>query len=129
MFGLSRFGFRFFQPRPKILQAFDGLLGAAQSIKSEIELLARGDAQQKIANGGRGKTFLRQVTKRVVVAFRFRHRLAFDFQMFEVIPVAHKLLCRAAFALGNLVLVMREDKINTTEMQIESFPEIFHGHS
>src|SRR5438552_8463707 len=129
MFGLSRFGFRLFQPRPKIAQAFDGLLGAAQSIKSEVELLAAGNTQQKIANGFRGKSFLCQIAKGVIIASCFRHRFAFDLQMFEVIPVADKLLARAARALSNLVLVMWKDEINTTKMQIESFAEILHGHS
>ena len=103
---------RFLQTRAKIAQALDGFLRALQRVKSEIELLAAGNAEQKIADCCRRKAFAGQIAKRVIVAFRLRHRLAFDFEVFKVQPVTHKFFPSGAFALRDLILMMRKNQID-----------------
>ena len=61
-------GFSFAQTRLKITQAFDSLFRTADRIESEVELLAIGHAQQKVAQTQRRITLRRQISKRIVVA-------------------------------------------------------------
>ncbi len=125
---LARFSFRFTQTRAKVAQARHRFLRAGKRIEREVQLLVVRHTQQKIANRGRRKTFRRNVAKRVVVAFRLRHRFAVDFQMFEVNPVAHELFSGRAFALRDLVFVMRKDEIDAAGVNVEGFAEILHRH-
>src|SRR5258705_6184140 len=48
--------------------------------------------------------------------------------MFEVDPVADKLLARGAFALRNLVVVMRKTQIDAAGMNVEGLSEVLHRH-
>src|SRR5258705_8689355 len=48
--------------------------------------------------------------------------------MFEVDPVADKLLARGAFALRNLVFVMRKDQIDAAGMNVEGLSQVLHRH-
>src|SRR5438128_230580 len=70
LFVASRFGLCFFNARAKVAEAGNSFLSAAQRIKREIELLARWNAEQKITNCRRSKSFLDQIAIRVVISFR-----------------------------------------------------------
>src|SRR6185437_791067 len=48
--------------------------------------------------------------------------------MLEVNPVANELLPRRAFTLRDLILVMREDKIDAAGVNVERLTKIFHRH-
>src|SRR5208337_429650 len=48
--------------------------------------------------------------------------------MLGVQPVAHEGLARGRLALRNLVLVMGEDKIDASGMDVKSLAQEFHGH-
>src|SRR5947209_1419225 len=63
------FGACLTQSRTKVTQAVDRLLGSAQRIEREVELLAIGNTQEKIANTKWRMTLGGQVAQSVVVAF------------------------------------------------------------
>src|SRR5258705_3845804 len=48
--------------------------------------------------------------------------------MFEVDPVADKLLARGAFALRNLVFVMWKHQIYASGMNVEGLSQVLHRH-
>src|SRR5205807_3080957 len=118
----------FFQTRPEVAQAFDSLLSALQCIKSKIDLFAAGNTEQKVANCCGRKAFVSQIAKRVIVAFRLGHRLAFDFQVLKVQPVTYELLSRRAFTLSDFILMMRKNQIDAPKMKVEGFAQILHRH-
>ena len=123
-----RLGPGFFQSRAKVAQAGHRFLCAPQRVESKVELLAAGNTQQEIANPRRREALGNQIAKRVVVAFRLGHRLAFDFQVLEVQPVADELLTGSAFALGNFVFVMRKNQIDAAQMKVECLAQVLHRH-
>src|SRR5437016_441300 len=48
--------------------------------------------------------------------------------MFEVQPVADKLVAGSAFTLRDFIFVMRKNQIDTAGVQVERFAEVFHRH-
>src|SRR5689334_23916994 len=48
--------------------------------------------------------------------------------MFEVNPVTNELFARRAFALRDLVFVMRKNEIDAAGVNIETLAEILHRH-
>src|SRR5260370_16912632 len=48
--------------------------------------------------------------------------------MCKLKPVTHELFSGGAFALGDLVFVMRKHQIDSARVQIESLAEILHRH-
>ena len=69
--------------------------------------------------------FLTDLTNSKEIAQRFAHLPVVDVQESVVQPVAGKGLAVAAFALGNLVLMMREDQILAAGMDIDLLTQIF----
>src|SRR5579863_10377957 len=85
-------------------------------------------AEQQGADFAAGKTFGQQIAQREKVAEGFAHLFAFHEQMRAVQPIFYEGLAGGAFALGDFILVMREDQILAAQMQIETRPEKFHAH-
>ena len=69
--------------------------------------------------------FLADLTNSKEIAQRFAHLPVVDVQESVVEPVAGKGHAVAAFALGNLVLMMREDQILAAGMYIDLLTQIF----
>src|SRR2546427_5230782 len=64
--------------------------------------------------------------------FRSAHLLSLNHQMRAMQPVFHEPFARGlqvgAFALRDLVLVMRENQVFAPEMDVETRPQDFHAH-
>src|SRR4051812_31461820 len=89
-------------------------------------------SEQEITDFTTSEILGEQITCGIKITKRFAHLLAFDEQVRAVQPVVHKMLAgllqTSAFALGNLVLVMRENQIFAAHVDIEAGPEQFHAH-
>ena len=72
--------------------------------------------------------FLGDFTNGKEIAQGFGHLHVINIQETVMHPVMCKFLVIAGFALGNFILVMREDQIFTTGMDINLFTKILLGH-
>jgi hypothetical protein len=62
------------------------------------------------------------------IAERFGHLLIVHLEKLAMHPALHEKLARGRLGLGDLVLMMRENQIDTASMDIDWGAEIFHGH-
>ena len=72
--------------------------------------------------------FLGDFTNGKEIAQGFGHLHVINIQETVMHPVMCKFLVIAGFALSNFILVMREDQIFTTGMDINLFTKILLGH-
>ncbi len=84
--------------------------------------------KQRVTNFAPGEAFRGEIAQREEISKRLAHLLPFDEQMRAVHPMFHERLAGRAFALGNLVLVMRKFQILATEMQVEACAQHLHAH-
>ena len=75
-----------------------------------------------------GMALLLQIAKRKEIALRFGHRHVVDLQKLAVQPIFCKQLPGRAFALGDLVFMVRKLQVHSARVQVESLAEIFHRH-
>src|SRR5262249_414269 len=68
------------------------------------------------------------VLDRDEVAERLGHLLAVDLEEAAVHPEARELLAAACLALGDLVLVMGEDEVHPTAVDVDLFAQLFERH-
>src|SRR5947207_14687923 len=89
-------------------------------------------SQQQIPDLAPDKTFVEQIAQSEEVPEALGHFLVFDEQVSAMHPVFNKRLpCRlhgGAFALRDLVLMMRKHQILSAEMKVEARTEQFHAH-
>ena len=90
--------------------------------KGKIELLAVWDRGQKITNGRGSVAFGDQVAQGKEIPHRFRHLLAIHDQVLGVQPIVRQGLARRCLALGDFILVVREDQVNAPRVDVEGFP-------
>ncbi len=73
-------------------------------------------------------TLVEQFAERDEVAEGLRHLLALDEQVPAMHPMANKRTPSRGLRLGDLVLVMGEDEVLTTEMHVERFAQLGDAH-
>ena len=95
------------------------LLRLQQALPREIELLAIVRREQQVADGGRPVSARDDVGNRVRVAQRLRHLLLVDDEVLDVHPEPRERFAGRALALGDLVLVMREDEIDAAGVNVD----------
>ncbi len=83
---------------------------------------------QGVAHLHCGDAFFLEVGKRIHVAERFRHLPAIDEQVGDVEPVGGEVAAAGTLALGDLILVMGENEVHATGMQVEGIAEVFPDH-
>ena len=71
---------------------------------------------------------LHYLTQCVEIPERLGHLLAVDNQVGRVQPVFHERLARGPLALGDLVIMMREQIIHTAGMHIKALAKVLHAH-
>src|SRR6202167_3338278 len=84
---------------------------------------------EQISNRRRLMSLQHQVARRVKVSQALRHLLALDQQKTHVKPEAGERFSGEGFRLRDLVLVMREDKILASGVQIKTFAQLLHRHN
>ncbi len=116
------------QPSQGVGDPFQGLLGRVKTVEGEVELLAVGDRQQQVSNDDRIESALQQLPEREEIALGLGHLFSVDGQVFRMEPVAGKGLAGGGFGLGDLVLVVGEDIVDPTRVDIQGFAQETHGH-
>ena len=107
------------EPRQEVGQPLQRLLGAGQAVPGEVQLLAVVRRQQQVAHRRRPEALRDDVGNRVGVAERLRHLLLVDDQILDVHPEARERLAGRAFALRDLVLVVREDQVDAAGVDVD----------
>ena len=74
-------------------------------------------------------TLLFQQGDRQELSLGFAHFTGIGIQMVNMEPVVAPLMAQIAFRLGNLVGVMRECIVNAAGVNIQVFPQVFHGNA
>ncbi len=106
-------------PRSARVPAIEGRLGLDQALVREVERLAVVCRQQQQADHLAG-ILVQQLVHGEEVAERLAHLLAGDVQEAVVHPVRrHDGVAEGAAALRDLVLVVREDEVETAGMDVE----------
>ena len=77
---------------------------------------------------GLGIVFLQYLADGEEVAQRLAHFFAVDIHKTVVQPVANKLTTISRFGLGDFVLVMREDQVFSSAMDVKGLAEKLHAH-
>ena len=80
-------------------------------------------AHQRVTNLPAGVSFFQKIRQRIKIAERFGHLLSVDQQMRAMQPVAHEFFPSDAFALRDLRLVMRENVIHSTAVDVDLIAE------
>src|SRR3989344_8823890 len=84
--------------------------------------------QNQITKARGSKAFLFNIAQSVIITKRLAHLLSIDQQKLTMNKIIYKLFARLAFRLCNLVLVMREHEVYSTNMNIQSFAKLFLAH-
>src|SRR6185503_9401385 len=104
---------KFLQFADAFVQSREGGPGFIETFHGEIEGPAVMALEQQVANVPSAVAFGDKIANREEVPERLAHLLSFDEQMRDVHPVFYERLARrldaSAFALRDLVFVMRED--------------------
>ena len=108
--------------------SLDGGRGSGERLPGEVEFLAVGHREEKVAHGHRVVSLREDVVERVEVALGLRHFLAVDEEMLAVHPEIHELLPRRGLALGDLVFVVREDVVHAPRVNVEVISEVLRAH-
>ena len=103
----------------EIGDAAQRLFGLLEPGPREVQLLAVVTRKQDVAECRQAKPLVEHVLHRVDVADRLRHLLVVDEQVLDVKPEARELLAGRAFALRDLVLVMREHQVDAAGMNVD----------
>ena len=105
----------------KVIERFGGL-----SQRAEREVHARAVVRQQalVPEGERIDLELDQLVDRHGVARRLRHLHAVGEQMLPV----HRCVAVRSFGLRDLVLVVREDVVDTAGVQVEALAEVLRAH-
>ena len=109
----------------KVIERFGRL-----SQRAEREVHARAVVRQQalVPEGERIDLELDQLVDRHRVARRLRHLHAVGEQMLPVHPVTDRCVAVRAFGLRDLVLVVREDVVDTAGVQVEALAEVLRAH-
>src|SRR5258707_11853522 len=91
-----------------------------KTVKSKIELLAVRDRREQEANRRGLMSLHHQIAECEKIPLAFGHLLALDQQKAHVQPVADELLSGQGFRLRDLILMMGEDQIFPTRMQVKA---------
>src|SRR5580765_8773088 len=88
--------------------------------------------EQLKSNFPTGEALGEQIAKSIKISQRLAHLLAVNQEVGAVKPILDEMLAgklqSSALALSDFVLVMREDEILATEMEIEAGAEKFDTH-
>ena len=116
------------QTKQEFLHAIQRRLRFFQPFQREVQLFAVPDRDQEIPDRQRVVTLVQKIAKRIEISFGLRHLLAVDKQMFTVNPESDEGTACRSLALGDLVFMMRKEKINPATMKIECIAKILHRH-
>ena len=108
-----------FDAAEEIGDAPQRLFGLLQAGPREVQLLAVVAGQQDVAQRRQAEALVEHVLHRVDVADRLRHLLVVDEQVLDVEPEARELLAGRAFALRDLVLVMRKHQVDAAGVDVD----------
>src|SRR5690606_32783120 len=100
-------------------EAAHGLGGALQRLPGEIELAAVMGGEEGVADRGGADATLQEILQGEQVPGRLRHLLAVELQELAVKPVADERLAGSALRLSDLVLMVREDEVDASAMDVE----------
>ena len=100
------------------------------SQRAEREVHARAVVREQalVPEGERIDLELDQLVDRHGVARRLRHLHAVGEQMLPVHPVTDRRVAIRAFGLRDLILVVREDVVDTAGVQVEALAEVLRAH-
>src|SRR5690625_3561108 len=110
----------------RLPQAPEGLQGSLQAFFSEVDHAAVMRPQQVEADRA-GIEAAEQLLQRDEVITGFRHLLALERDHVEVHPVAGERQA-GAVRLGKLSLMVREDQVKPTTVNVEFSSEVLHTH-
>ena len=102
-----------------IHQPAERFVGLLQRVPREAQLLAVVARQQQVSQRRRPEALIDDVFDVVDVAERLGHLLVVDDQVLDVHPEPRERRARGAFALGDLVFVVRENEVDPAGMQID----------
>ena len=112
----------------KIPQSFQGLLRLMERVEGEVQLLPMRHRRQQVANRARLGAVLQQVAQGEEIPRRLGHLLSFHQKMLDVHPGADERLAGETLALGDFILMVRENQIRASGMDVETLPQVFHRH-
>jgi len=115
------------EPGEKVGQAHERLLGLRHRGPGKLQLLAVMHAKVQVTERRGPEPALDDVVEVVDVAEGLRHLLGalrrpllvVDHQVFDVDPEARELAAGGPFALGDLVLVVREDQVDAAGVDVD----------
>ena len=123
-----RRGRQFGDPLLPFVESLQGAARGGQAFEGEVEGEAVVGGEQDVAHFASGPTFVEQVTQGVKVAERLGHLASVDHEVGAMHPQIDERLARAAFGLGDFGLVVGEDVVDSSAMDIEPVAKHSGGH-
>ena len=123
-----RRGRQFGDPLLPFVESLQGAARCGQAFEGEVEGEAVVGGEQDVAHFASGPTFVEQVTQGVKVAERLGHLPSVDHEVGAMHPQIDEFFARAAFRLRDFGLVVGEDVVDASAMDIEPVAEHSGGH-
>src|SRR5438093_806204 len=112
----------------KFLDAFKTALCLHETVECKVHLLTVWNGNEKITNCKRIVAALQKIAECKKIAFRLRHLLPINEEMFVMHPETHERSARDRFTLGDLVFVMRKNVVDAAAVDVQRLTELLHRH-
>src|SRR5262249_46945495 len=116
------------QTKDQFLDPIEPTLRLRQTLKWEVHLLTIWNRNETISDCKRIVAALQKVSECKKVAFRFRHLLPINEEMFVMHPETHERFARYCFTLSDLVFVMGKNVIDAAAVDVQRLTQLLHRH-